>query len=106
MAKKIAAATRVLKETPVAYSMPLAIQAVYRNGHFEPSEPLTTLDENQTVELIVRTANSDDLQQRAIKLVQRAKVRAAHDAQTMTAEESWAEYDRVAAELRRALRRK
>ena len=106
MTKKIAASSRRLKETPVAYSMPQAIQAIYRNGRFEPSEPLTTLAENQTVELIVRTANSDELQQRASELVQRAKVRAAHDAQTMTAEESWAEYDRVATELRRALRHK
>ena len=95
-----------IREARAAYSAPMTVRAIYREGRFELNEPITSLGENQDVELIVRIEDSDDLQQRAIDLVQQAKLQAARDAQTMTSDEAWAEYDRAAAALRRALRRK
>lgn len=101
---------RVIKEITSAYGTLLTLRAVYRNGRFEPQEPVTNLGENQSVELVVRTglaAESTAPDQRATQILRRAKLRAANLglAPQMTPDDARAAYDKAASALRRALRR-
>ena len=105
--------TKTVKEARPDYTSAMTIRAVYRKGRFEPQEPISVLNENQAVELVVRTTVSaqsaafpDTLEGRAARIVRRAKLRAAVQVSQMTAEEAQAVYDTAAAALRRELRRR
>ena len=102
--------TKKVKQARPDYTSAMTIRAVYRKGRFEPQEPISVLNENQAVELVVRTnvstqsaAFPDTLEERAARIVRRAKLRAAQQATQMTADEAQAVYDKAAVTLRRIL---
>jgi len=111
--RKTKTLARGVEEARPSYATAMTIRAVYRKGRFEPQEPIPALNENQPVELVVRTgvparsaASPGALEERAARIVRRAKLRAAQQAMQMTAEEAQALYDQAAATLRRELRRR
>ena len=109
--RKAKASGREVKDARPGYTATMTIHAVYRKGRFEPQEPVSALNENQAVELIVRTEVStesdalpNDLNQRSAQIVQRAKLRAAEQMPRMTADEAQAMYDAAATARRSAPR--
>lgn len=112
-ARKAKTSARDIKDARPGYATAMTIRAIYRKGRFEPQEPVSALNENQPVELVVRTGVStgadilsSDLNQGSAQIVQRAKLRAAEQSTRMTSDEAQAMYDAAAAALRRALRRR